>query len=417
MNALASRTFAALRFRNYRLYLASQLVSFSGTWMQSLAQSWLVLELTGSGTALGTVLAFQFLPTLFLAPVGGMIADRVDKRRLLIVTQTSAGMLSLLLGLLVLGGHVELWMVFTIAAGFGLITAIDNPTRQTFVAEMVGPEHITNAVTLNSVMVNAARALGPAFGGVLIATLGIGQCFVVNAATYIVVIVTLMLLDRKTMHPAQRVERAPGQLRQGLAYGWRTPTLRTTLIMLTLIGMFTFEYTVTLPLLADHTFAVGSGGLAVMETMFGVGAVVGGLVVAASGAPTLRRRNLLALAGGASTMALAVAPSVWIAYLAMPFVGASLIAMLAVGNATLQLNSAPHLRGRVMALFAMAIMGTTPIGGPVIGWIGERFDPRAAVAVGGIAALAAGAYGWFETERVRTEHTGELLVTAPAAGH
>lgn len=417
MNALARRTFAALRFRNYRLYLASQLVSFSGTWMQSLAQSWLVLQLTGSGTALGTVLAFQFLPTLFLAPVGGMIADRVDKRRLLIATQTAAGLLSLALGLLVLGAHVELWMVYAIAAGFGLITAIDNPARQTFVSEMVGPDHLTNAVTLNSVMVNAARALGPALGGVLIATLGIGQCFIVNAASYSVVIVTLMLLDRSTMYPTTLAVRAPRQLRQGLAYGWRTPTLRTTLIMLTLIGMFTFEFTVTLPLLADDTFAVGSGGLAIMETMFGVGAVIGGLVVAASGPPTLRRRNALALSGGMSTLALAIAPSAWLAYLAMPFVGGSLIAMLAVGNATLQLNSAPHLRGRVMALFAMAIMGTTPLGGPAIGWIAERFDPRVAVAFGGFAALAAGAYGWFETERARVVHTGEILVTAPAAGH
>lgn len=417
MNALARRTFAALQFRNYRLYLSSQLVSFSGTWMQSLAQSWLVLQLTGSGTALGTVLAFQFLPTLFLAPIGGMIADRFDKRRLLIGTQTAAGLLSLALGLLVLGGHVALWMVFAIAAGFGLITALDNPARQTFVTEMVGPDHLTNAVTLNSVMVNAARAIGPAFGGVLIATLGIGECFVVNAATYIVVIVALMLLDRDAMYPTTKAVRAPGQLRQGLGYAWRTPALRTTLIMLTLIGMLTFEFTVTLPLLADHTFSVGAGGLAIMETMFGVGAVLGGLMVASAGAPTLRRRNALATAGGASTLALAIAPSALLAYVAMPFVGASLIALLAVGNATLQLNSAPHLRGRVMALFAMAIMGTTPIGGPIVGWIGEHVDPRAAVAFGGVAALAAGAYGWFETERERAEHTGEVLVTAPVAGN
>ena len=417
MNALAQRTFAALHVRNYRLYVASQFVSFSGTWMQSLAQSWLVLELTGSGTALGTLLALQFLPTLFLAPLGGLIADRFDKRRVLIGTQTFAGSLAITLGLLTMTGVVELWMVYLIAIGFGINTALDNPTRQVFVMEMVGPEYLTNAITLNSVTVNAARAVGPAIGGVLIATLGIAECFLYNGLSYLAVIAAMILIDGSKLHPSPRIARERGQLRQGLRYAWATPALRTTLVILAMIGMFLFEFNVTLPLLADHTFDVGATGLAVMETLFGVGAVVGGLIVAAAGKPTARRLVGVCGASGASVLALAVAPHVAVAYAVVPFVGGFSIATIAVGNATLQLNSAAHLRGRVMALFSVAVMGTTPLGGPIVGWIGEHIDPRAAVAVGGVAGLLAAGFGWFQAERHRFAPPAEPLIGAPAAGN
>lgn len=416
MNAIAQRTFAALRFRNYRLYVASQLVSFSGTWMQALAQSWLVLELTGSGTALGTLLAFQFLPTLFLAPLGGLVADRFDKRRVLIGTQSVAGTLALTLGVLTMTGVVELWMVYLIAVGFGINTALDNPTRQVFVMQMVGPEYITNAVTLNSVTVNAARAVGPAIGGVLIATLGIAECFIVNGFSYLAVIAAMILIDRSQLHPTPLIPRESGQLRQGMRYAWSTPALRTTLVILAMVGLFLFEFNVTLPLLADHTFAVGATGLAVMETLFGAGAVLGGLAVASAGQPTARRLVFVCAASGASVLALSIAPHVAVAYAVVPFVGAFSIATIAVGNATLQLNSAPHLRGRVMALFSVAVMGTTPIGGPIVGWIGEHIDPRAAVALGGLAGLAAAGFGWFQAERKRVFPPATALVGAPAAG-
>jgi MFS family permease len=416
VNAIAQRTFAALRIRNYRLYVASQFVSFSGTWMQALAQSWLVLRLTGSGTALGTLLALQFLPTLLLAPLGGLIADRFDKRRVLIGTQSVAGLLALALGALTMSGLVELWLVYVIAVGFGINTALDNPTRQVFVMEMVGAEHITNAVTLNSVTVNAARAVGPAIGGVLIATIGIGQCFVVNGFSYLAVIAAMLLIDRGQLHPSPLIARESGQLRQGLRYAWSTPALRTTLIILAMVGLFLFEFNVTLPLLADHTFEVGATGLAVMETLFGVGAVLGGLAVASAGQPTARRLVVVCAASGASVLALAVAPHVAIAYAVVPCVGAFSIATIAVGNATLQLNSAPHLRGRVMALFSVAVMGTTPIGGPIVGWIGEHVDPRAAIALGGLAGLAAAGFGWLQAEHRRVFPPTEALIGAPAAG-
>lgn len=383
-----------MRFRNYRLYFFSQIVSFSGTWMQGIAQAWLVLELTGSGTALGTVVAMQFLPTLLLAPYGGVIADRFEKRRLIMVTQTLAGLLALTLGVLTLTGVVELWMVYVIAAGFGAVTAIDNPSRQTFVMEMVGPADIANAVTLNSVVVNAARAIGPAIAGVIIATVGVGECFVANAVSYLAVIVALVFIRTSELHPTTRAVRAPGQLRQGFQYAWNTPMLRTTLAMLAVIGLFAYEFTTTLPLLSEFTFGAGSAGLATMTALMGVGAVVGGLVIASSGPPTIPRLVAVAASFGLLLIVVSLMPTIALVYLVMPFVGAASVGVISLSNATLQLNADPQLRGRVMAIFSMALMGSTPIGGPLMGWIGETFSARISLLIGGIAAVLAAVYGW-----------------------
>lgn len=393
-SAISARTFSALRFRNYRLYFASQAVSFSGTWMQLIAQSWLVLQLTGSGTALGTVMAMQFLPTLLLAPFGGMIADRYDKRRLIMATQSIAGLLALTLGIVTITGTVELWMVYAIAAGFGAVTAVDNPSRQTFVMEMVGPADVSNAVTLNSVVVNAARAIGPAIGGVLIATVGIGQCFVVNAVSYLAVVIALVLIRTDELHPSARSARAPRQLRDGFHYAWNTTALRTTLVMLVVIGTLTYEFSTTLPLFAEFTFGAGASGLAVMTSLMGAGAVVGGLVVASSGAATPRRFVMVAAAFGLLVCALAVMPTLVAAYAVLPFVGAASVGTISLSNATLQLNSDAQFRGRVMALFSMALLGSTPIGGPIAGWVAEHVSPRASLFIGGAAALLAACYGW-----------------------
>ncbi len=394
VSAISARTFSALRFRNYRLYFASQAVSFSGTWMQLIAQSWLVLQLTGSGTALGTVMAMQFLPTLLLAPIGGMIADRYDKRRLIMATQSIAGLLALTLGIVTIAGTVELWMVYAIAAGFGAVTAVDNPSRQTFVMEMVGPADVSNAVTLNSVVVNAARAIGPAIGGVLIATVGIGQCFVFNAVSYLAVVVALVLIRTDELHPSARSVRAPRQMRDGFHYAWNTTTLRTTLVMLVVIGTLTYEFSTTLPLFAEFTFGAGASGLAVMTSLMGAGAVVGGLVVASSGAATPRRFVMVAAAFGLLVCALAAMPTIATAYVVLPLVGAASVGTISLSNATLQLNSDPRFRGRVMALFSMALLGSTPIGGPIAGWVAENFSPRISLLIGGVAALGAALYGW-----------------------
>ena len=403
VSAVANRTFAALRVRNYRLYFISQIISFSGTWMQSVALAWLVLQLTGSGTALGTVLAMQFLPTLLLAPFGGVLADRFEKRKLIMGTQSVAGLLALALGIVTLTGVVELWMVYLLAAGFGSVTALDNPSRQTFVMEMVGADGISNAVTLNSVVVNAARAIGPAISGVIIATLGIGECFVFNAISYLAVIVAMYLIRPAELFPAARSARAPGQLREGFRYVRDTPVLRTTLVMLAVIGTLTFEFSTTLPMLADFTFDAGASGLAAMTTMMGLGAVVGGLVVAASRPPSPTRLAMVASAFGGSVLLLAAMPTIELVYLTMPLVGATSVATIATSNTTLQLHSDPHLRGRVMSLFSMALIGSTPIGGPIAGWIGDHAGPRWSLVVGGVGAIAAAVVG----RAVLAHSTGE----------
>lgn len=399
VEALGRRTFASLRFRNYRLYFFSQIISFSGTWMQSIALSWLVLELTGSGTALGTVLAMQFLPTLLLAPIGGVLADRFEKRRLIIGTQTAAGLLALTLGVITLTDVVELWMVYALAAGFGMVTALDNPSRQTFVMEMVGPEDVSNAVTLNSVVVNAARVVGPAVAGVVIATAGVGECFVFNGASYAAVVIAMLLIRSDQLHPSQRTKRAPRQVRDGFRYVWTEPTLRTTIVMLVLIGTLTFEFSITLPMLAEFTFGAGPTGLAIMTSAMGAGAVIGGLGVAAAGPPTPQRLIVVAASFGLAVATIAVMPVIELVYVTLPLVGVTSVSMIAWSNATLQLHSDPQMRGRVMALFSMALMGSTPIGGPIVGWVGDHANPRVALLLGAASAIGAAGFGYVSLVR------------------
>ena len=390
------RTFRSLSNRNYRLFIIGQVISLSGTWMQSVAQAWLVLRLTGSGTALGLVIALQFLPVLLFGPFGGVVADRFPKRRLLLVTQTVAMTQALVLGTLVITGAVELWMVYAMAAVFGLVTAIDNPSRQTFVLEMVGSANLTNAITLNSVVVNAARVVGPAFAGVLIAVVGIGICFVLNAATYLAVIGALLLMRTGELNPAPTQERAKGQLREGFAYVRRTPELLIPLLMMAIIGTLSYEFQVILPLVAERTFGGGAGTYGTMTSAMGVGAVVGGLATAGRvGAPGDAALVRAAALFGVVILLAAMAPFLWLEVAVLVLVGAASINVLATGNTTLQLRAAPELRGRVMALWAVAFLGTTPVGGPIIGYIGEHAGPRVGLAVGGSAALVASLVGWW----------------------
>lgn len=400
------RTFRSLSNRNYRLFIIGQVISLSGTWMQSVAQAWLVLRLTGSGTALGLVVALQFLPVLLFGPFGGVIADRFPKRRLLLVTQTVAMTQALVLGTLVITGAIELWMVYAMAAVFGLVTAIDNPSRQTFVLEMVGSANLTNAITLNSVVVNAARVVGPALAGVLIAVVGIGICFVLNGASYLAVIGALLLMRTRELSPAPTQERAKGQLRAGLAYVRRTPELLIPLLMMAIIGTLSYEFQVILPLVAERTFDGGAGTFSTMTSAMGVGAVVGGLATAGRVGPPDDAALIRAAAlFGVVILLAAAAPFLWLEVVVLVFVGAASINVLATGNTTLQLRSAPELRGRVMALWAVAFLGTTPVGGPIIGYIGEHAGPRVGLAVGGSAALVAAFVGWWFL--VRRDRDGE----------
>lgn len=384
------RIVSSLAVRNFRLYFFGQMVSLSGTWMQSVAQAWLVLKLTNSGTALGLVIALQFLPVLLLGPAGGLLADRFDKRRLLLATQTGAGLLALALGILVSTDAVRLWMVYALACGLGVVNSIDSPTRQTFVLEMVGSEQLGNAVTLNSVMVNLARVFGPAAAGALIATVGLGPCFLFNAGSYLAVLVALGLMRVEELQRSEPQPRGKGQLREGFRYVRSTPALLVPLLMMAVIGTLAYEFAVVLPLMAKFTFHGDAGTYGLMTSFMGGGAVVGGLWTASR-----TRRSPVALAVisvvfGLVLLGASMAPNLGVELLALVLIGAASISLLALGNTTLQLATTPEMRGRVMSLWAVAFLGSTPIGGPIVGWVGEHLGPRYGLALGGVAALLAG---------------------------
>ncbi len=389
LTAAVHRTFSSLRIRNFRIYFIAQLISVSGTWMQSVAQAWLVLHLTGSGVDLGIVVGLQFLPMLLFGPVGGLVADRVDKRRLLFVTQSAGALLALVLGALVVSHEVVLWQVYLMATLLGVVNLFDNPARQTFIIEMVGRDDLPNAVSLNSVIMNSSRVIGPAIGGVIITLFGLGVCFFVNAASYVAVLIGLAMMRVRDLRPTQRVVGARGQIREGFRYVWRTPLLRNTLLAVALIGIFAYNFTVTLALLAKETFHGGAGSYSLLTSCMGAGAVIGGLLVAHRARPTPRLLQVLALVFGALLGAVALAPSLLVAALLIVAMGAASVGFVATANATLQLNSEPGMRGRVMALYAMAFLGTTPIGAPLVGLIAQRTDPRVALLAGSLATVVA----------------------------
>lgn len=394
---LARRTFAAFAIHNFRLYFGGQVVSVSGAWMQRVAQAWLVLEITGSGAAVGAVTAVQFLPILILATRGGLVADRMNKRRLLYLTQSLAATIALTLGVLVLTDIVELWMVFALALALGLVGSVDNPTRNSFVMEMVGRSRLANAVALNSVLVNTARVVGPAIGGLLIVTVGIGWCFVINAATYLVFITAISLMRGDDIERPEPERKQRGQLRDALRYVSRNPVLRATLVMSAVIGIFAYEFEVVLPLLARFTFGGDADTFGSMFAAMGIGAVVGGLYVATRGRTSPRAILAAASAMAISIGATAAAPNVWVAHITLVMVGLSASAFLTLSNSVLQLESEPRMRGRVVGMRATAVLGARPIGAPIVGWIGEYLGPRYALGVGAVAALAV---AWWARSRM-----------------
>jgi MFS family permease len=386
-------TFPALAIPNYRRYLRGQSVSLMGTWMQMTAQAWLVLTLSDSPSTLGVIIALQTLPVLVLGPYGGVIADRVNKLRLMISLQTAMGVQALILGLLTVTGEVRLWQVGVLAALLGLNNAFENPARQSFMLEMVGRDSLRTAVSLNSTMVNLARVVGPAIGGVLIATTGVGVCFLINAASFIVVIWTLLRLDRSAITPSTPLVRGKGQLREGLRYVARTPELGIPLLMMALAGVFAFEFQVTLPVLAKQALDQGSEGFGLMTAAMGVGAVGGGLLVAARGKTGLRPLTIAAAAFGVVLLLAAMAPTLPLALGALVLVGWGSVTFMAIGNTTLQLAAAPEMRGRVMSLWFVAFQGSTPIGGPLLGWAMGWAGARVGLGVGGVACLVVAGIG------------------------
>ncbi len=411
--SILRRTFSSLKIRNYRLYFAGQGLSMTGTWMQGVTQSWLVYSYTRSGFDVGLIVALQTLPILLFGPLGGTVADRVSKYRILFWTQGLAGVQALTLAGLDLSGALKLWMLYPMAVLLGFINALDNPTRQTFISEMVGDTELKNAVTLNAIMVNVARAVGPAAAGVLIATVGSGWCFLANGVSFGFVLISLAVMRKDELMPAPVATRAKGQLREGLRYVARTPVLRDALVMMALVGCLTYEFQVTLPLMAGQVLHGGPQTYGALTAVMGVGAVLGGLAVAGRPGKGMNRLIGTSVVFGVTVLAASLAPSVLFEEVALFAVGGASVSFLSLGSATLQLSAAPSMRGRVMALWSVAFLGSTPIGGPLVGFIGGLAGPRFAVGVGAGAAILAAAYG-----RLRHRDTGVLSVleagSAPA---
>ncbi|HEY2258291.1 MAG TPA: MFS transporter [Solirubrobacteraceae bacterium] len=393
-------TFAALSVPNYRRYYAGQAVSLIGTWMQMTAQAWLVFSLTHSSIALGAVVALQTLPVLLLGPYGGVIADRANKRKLMVALQSAMGVQALALGLLTVTGVVEVWEIGVLAALLGLNNAFESPARQSFMLELVGSEHLRNAVTLNSVLVNAARTVGPAIAGILITTVGDGVCFLVNAASFVAVVASLATMDRTALSPSRPTPRAGGQLREGLRYVRATPELALPLLMMGIVGCLTYEFQVSLPVMADRALNAGATGFGFMTASMGVGAVFGGLLVAARGKTGLRPLVLASVALAVAMAMATLAPNLPFELIALALAGAASISFMSTGNSTLQLNSAPEMRGRVMSLWFVAFQGSTPIGGPVVGWTMAVVGPRAGLGLGAITVLLVALGGLVALQRM-----------------
>jgi MFS family permease len=380
-------TFKAFEIPNYRRYFVGQAISLSGTWMQMAAQAWLVLSLTGSATTLGLIVAAQTLPILLLGPYGGVIADRVDKRRTMIALQAMMGVQALVLGVLTVTGNVRVWQIAVLAVLLGVNNAFENPARQSFMMEMVGPEHLRNAVSLNSVLVNVARTIGPAIAGLLIATVGEGVCFLANAASFVAVIASLVTFDLSALHPSPPTGRGPGQLREGMRYIRSNRELLIPLLMMALAGTLAYEFQVTLPVMARQGLHVGAAGYGFMTAAMGAGAVAGGLLVAAVGRTGLRPLVVAAGAFGTAIGLAALAPTLPAELVALAFVGWASISFMATGNSTLQLAAEPSMRGRVMSFWFVAFQGSTPIGGPLIGWVMTSAGARAGLGVGAVTCV------------------------------
>jgi MFS family permease len=387
----SGRTFRSLREPNYRRFFVGHAVSVVGTWMQRVAQDWLVLELTGSGVALGISTALQFGPVLLLGLWGGAVVDRVDRRRLILATQTVSALLAATLAVLALTDVVQLEMVYALALALGLVTVLDSPARQAFVGEMVEPADYVNAQALNSTVHNAGRLVGPAIAGLLIATTGVGVAFVVNAVSFLAVLAGLLRMDPSALRRAPARGPRRGQARAGLRYVLSSPDLRAVLLLVGVVALFGQNFRVVLPLLARATFDGGAEVYGYLTAALGLGAVLGSLFSAARETATSWALLLSCLAFGLVNLVAAAAPTLAAAYLAMVAVGFANIVFNTLGRTVLQLGSDVSMHGRVLALHGLVFLGSTPFGGPLLGWICESFGPRAGLVVAGVAPLLAGA--------------------------
>ncbi len=388
----AAETFRSLRVRNYRLYYGGQFISQAGTWMQNVAVTWVAFRLTDDGLALGLITGAQFFPILILGPWAGLIADRVDRHRFMLFTQ--CGLTVVALGFTVLEGMnaLNIPALLLLQTAFGVLFALDNPSRRSLVVDLVDRADVPNAVALHSSMMTGSRVIGPALAGALISTVGVFWCFVVNTVSYVAVIVALLAMDTSAIRSSPQVTRAKGQLREGFRYVLETPRLRRAFLLMAVFGTFAFEYQVTLPLMAERTFGAGAGGFTTLYSVMSLGSVVGAL--------TMARRSdvdMPFLLGGAwflvaATTLASFAPTFRWAAVSMFFVGMAGVFLLSGSNALIQLHTDPQRRGRVLALTTVVFLGSTPIGGPIAGWVAEQWGPRAGLLIGAVttAIVAAG---------------------------
>jgi MFS family permease len=411
LSAALKRSFDSLAVPNYRRYFVGQLISLSGTWMQTVAALWLILTLTDSGVAVGLTTALQFLPMLLIGAWGGLLADRIPKRRLLIATQMLMAIPAVGLFAVTAAGVVAPWMVYLAVFAMGSVNAIDNPTRQSFVIEMVGPTRVVNAVSLNSVIVQMARIVGPALAGILIATLGVVPCFALNALTFVAMILALWGMDPARLQAAPVVEREPGAIRAGLRYVARTPELAVPLALMALVGTLGFNFQVILPLLARFSFEGGATTYAAMASAMAAGSVAGALVNGAHGRTGPRLIAGGALAFGIAALLSAAMPALALEIVTLALLGAASVTFAATINSSLQLAVAPEMRGRVMALYSVVFLGSTPIGAPLTGWLAQAYDPRVALLLAGVSGLSA---AW--AARVCFSRLKGKATKTPAAG-
>jgi len=406
----------SFRHRNYQLFFGGQLISLTGTWMQQIAQSWLVYRLTRSSELLGLVSFAGQIPVFLFAAIGGAAADRGHRHRIIVWTQTLSMALAFVLAALTITGRVRVWHLFVLSAALGLVNAFDIPARQAFMVEMVGREDLMNAIALNSSMVNGARVVGPAVAGAVVAAVGEGWCFLLNAISYVAVIAGLLLMRVPRADRVRSNRSAIADIVEGFTYVGRTAPVRAVLLLLGIVSLTAMPYSVLLPVFADEILHGGAKTLGLLTGASGVGALIGALSLAARrGVKGLGRWIAVStFAFGATLLAAAVMPQLWAEVAVMLPVGAASTAFIATSNALLQLGSSAEMRGRVMALFSVVFLGSTPIGGTLIGWIAEVAGPRAALGVGSIATLAVGAAALIGVRRVRRSRQAEEVARSRA---
>ncbi|MEY2421025.1 MAG: hypothetical protein QOI95_1092 [Acidimicrobiaceae bacterium] len=388
--AALRRTFGSLDTYNYRLFFTGELISHTGSWMQTMAEAWLVLTLTGNGAAVGATFAFRFLPVLLLGLWGGAIVDRYDRRTVLLITQSVAAGLAVVLWLIVLTDVVQVWMVYALAVGLGLVTVVDQPAHHTFVEEMVGRERLSNAVALNSAVGNSARITGPAIAGLLIAVVGEAWVFFVNAVTFAAVVAALAAMRRSELRTFHRPTTRP-RVREGLRYAWSITEIRATILLVGVVGTLVYNFPTTLTLMASDTFHGGAGLAGLLMAVLGIGTVIGALYAAHRSRQSTRTVLAAAAALGSALVVAALLPNEVMVMIALVPIGALATFFGSSANAHMQMWSAPHFRGRVMGIYSFLTLGTTVVGGPFVGWVCQHWNPRAGLGLAGTVTVVAAA--------------------------